>query len=158
MVPVTTIPRCANVSKPCAAHEQPETLLATQAEAARPTIKLDLADAPDETVGQTLGRCLLCALLNIRSAEALRQSPAVGMVWETFVCAALRHREQRAGRTGSLFFWRDRTREVDFVTDIAGRLELFEAKWREVPDAGDTTNLDFVRGVVGTSKDKAARP
>jgi hypothetical protein len=31
-------------------------LLATQAEAVRPTIKLDLADAPDEAVGQTLGR------------------------------------------------------------------------------------------------------
>jgi hypothetical protein len=49
------------------AHEQPETLVATQDEAvrlredaaarqARPTIKLDLADAPDESVGQTLGR------------------------------------------------------------------------------------------------------
>ena len=38
-----------------AAHEQPETLRATQAETARPTIKLDLADAP-EAVGQTLGR------------------------------------------------------------------------------------------------------
>jgi serine/threonine protein kinase len=39
-----------------AAHEQPGTLLASQAEAARPTIKLDLADAPDEAVGQTIGR------------------------------------------------------------------------------------------------------
>ncbi len=39
-----------------AAHEQPETLLATKVETARPTIKLDLADAPDEAVGQTLGR------------------------------------------------------------------------------------------------------
>ena len=39
-----------------AAHEQPETLLATQAEAARPTIKLDLADAPDEAIGQKIGR------------------------------------------------------------------------------------------------------
>ena len=39
-----------------AAHEQPETLQATQAETARPTIKLDLTDAPDEAVGQTLGR------------------------------------------------------------------------------------------------------
>jgi hypothetical protein len=39
-----------------AAHEQPETLLAPQADAVRPTIKLDLADAPDEAVGQTLGR------------------------------------------------------------------------------------------------------
>src|ERR1041384_7146647 len=39
-----------------AAHEQPETMLATQAETARPTSKVDLADAPDEAVGQTLGR------------------------------------------------------------------------------------------------------
>lgn len=39
-----------------AAHEQPETLLATQAEAARPTIKLDLADAPEEIIGQKIGR------------------------------------------------------------------------------------------------------
>ena len=39
-----------------AAHEQPESLLAAQAEAVRLTIKLDLADAPDEAVGQTLGR------------------------------------------------------------------------------------------------------
>ena len=39
-----------------AAHEQPDNLGPTQAEAARPTIKLDLTDAPDEAVGQTLGR------------------------------------------------------------------------------------------------------
>ena len=39
-----------------AAHEQPDTLLGTQADTARPTIKLDLSDAPDEAVGQTLGR------------------------------------------------------------------------------------------------------
>jgi predicted AAA+ superfamily ATPase len=72
---------------------------------------------------------LLCALLNIRSEEALRQSPAVGTVWETFVFAQLRDRERRGGRTGSLFFWRDRAREVDFVVDTGGRIELFEAKW-----------------------------
>ena len=94
---------------------------------------------------------LLCALLNIRSEEALKQSPAVGAVWETFIFAQLRDRERRAGRTGNLFFWRDRTREVDFVVDIGGRLELFEAKWTELPDIGDTVNLDFVRNVVGKS-------
>jgi uncharacterized protein len=95
---------------------------------------------------------LLCALLNIRSEEALRQSPAVGAVWETFVFAQLRDRERREGRTGSLFFWRDRTREVDFVVDTGGRLELFEAKWTELPDVGDTVNLGFVRNVVGKSR------
>ena len=95
---------------------------------------------------------LLCALLNIRTEEALRQSPALGAIWETFVFAQLRDRERRAGREGGLFFWRDRTREVDFVIDSGGRLELFEAKWTELPDAGDTVNLDFVRNVVGKSR------
>jgi len=95
---------------------------------------------------------LLCALLNIRSENALRQSPAIGAIWETFVFAQLRDRERRAGRVGSLFFWRDRTREVDFVVDAGGRMELYEAKWTEVPDTGDTVNLDFVRNVVGKSR------
>ncbi|HEX4320997.1 MAG TPA: ATP-binding protein [Acidobacteriaceae bacterium] len=92
---------------------------------------------------------LLCALLNIRSEADLRQSPAIGAVWETFVFAQLRARERTAGRTGSLFFWRDRTREVDFVVDTGGRLELFEAKWTELPGAGDTVNLDHVRQALG---------
>lgn len=95
---------------------------------------------------------LLCALLNIRSEAALRQSPSAGAVWETFVFAQLRHRERRAGRAGSLFFWRDRTREVDFVADVGGRLELFEAKWTELPAAGDAANLAFVRDVVGKKR------
>ena len=67
-----------------------------------------------------------------------------GAVWETFVFAQLRHRERRAGRTGSLFFWRDRTREVDFVVDAGGRLHLYEAKWTEFPAAADAVNLAFV--------------
>jgi uncharacterized protein len=56
------------------------------------------------------------------------------------------------GHTGSLFFWRDRTREVDFVVDTGGRLELFEAKWTELPDVGDTVNLGFVRNIVGKAR------
>jgi uncharacterized protein len=94
---------------------------------------------------------LLCALLNIRSEEALRQSPAAGAVWETFLFAQLRARERRAGRVNSLFFWRDRTREVDFVVDAAGRLELFEAKWSEAPDARDAVNLVYLRNLIGKS-------
>ena len=39
-----------------ALRQRLETLLATQADTARPTIKLEFTDAPDEAVGQTLGR------------------------------------------------------------------------------------------------------
>jgi len=38
---------------------------------------------------------------------------------------------------------------VDFVADIGGRLELYEAKWTELPAASDAVNLDFVRRVTG---------
>jgi hypothetical protein len=38
------------------AHEQPDSLMATRTETARPTIKLDLPEGPAEAVGQTLGR------------------------------------------------------------------------------------------------------
>jgi hypothetical protein len=40
---------------------------------------------------------------------------------------------------------------VDFVVDVGGRIELYEAKWTELPDVGDTVNLDFVRNIVGKS-------
>src|SRR5437016_9127427 len=92
---------------------------------------------------------LLCALLNIRTEDALRRSPAAGAIWETFVFAQLRGRERRAGRVGSLFFWRDLTREVDFVVDICGRLDLFEAKWTELRGDGDTVSLNFGSALVG---------
>jgi len=95
---------------------------------------------------------LLCALLNVRSEEALRESPAAGAIWETFVFAQLRARERRAGRAGSLFFWRDRTREVDFVVDVGGQLELFEAKWTELPDESDAVNLGFAGKVLGKAR------
>ena len=69
----------------------------------------------------------------------------------------LRARKRRAGSVGSLFFWRDRTREVDFVVDVAGKLELLEAKWNEVPTVADSVNLEFVRNEVASRELPAAR-
>ena len=95
---------------------------------------------------------LLCSLLNIRDAAALMQAPYVGAVWETFVLAQLRHRERVADRARSLFFWRDRAREVDFLVDDAGFVELFEAKWTELPDAADWANLRIARAALDRQK------
>ncbi|MFN0206873.1 MAG: ATP-binding protein [Planctomycetota bacterium] len=95
---------------------------------------------------------LLCALLGIRNEEELYRSPAIGSLWETFVFKQLRHREHLAGRARSLYFWRDRTREVDFVVDSAGQLELLEAKWSELPSRADAVNLAFAREALGKRK------
>ena len=121
--------------------KKPAPVSATISESIVKSPKLYLADTG-----------LLCALLNIRSEDDLSRSPAVRAVWETFVFAQLRARERNAGRTGNLFFWRDRTREVDFVVDAGGRQTLFEANWTELPDIGDTVNLEFVRNAAGRSR------
>ena len=95
---------------------------------------------------------LLCALLNIRSVEALRQSPAARRsLGDVCFRPTSRPRTPRRAHRQPLLLARP-TREVDFVVDTGGRLELFEAKWTELPDAGDTVNLDFVRNVVGKSR------
>ena len=95
---------------------------------------------------------LLCALLSIQSQADLAASPAAGAVWETFAFAQLRARERSAGRVNSLFFWRDRTREVDFVVDVGGKLELYEAKWTELPNTRDAVNLAFMHGLMPRSQ------
>lgn len=75
----------------------------------------------------------------MRSADALVHSPAIGAIWETFVFAQLRQRERRNGRRQSLFFWRDRSREVDFVVETGRGIELLE-------DRGDDGHGSTPRG------------
>lgn len=77
----------------------------------------------------------LCAFLSgVASVEELRESPLVGGLWETMVFTEL-HRLLGAG-VGSwqLAFWRDRTKEADFLLHKAGRFRLADAKWAEHPD------------------------
>jgi predicted AAA+ superfamily ATPase len=91
---------------------------------------------------------LLCALLNIRALDVMLESPLVGAVWETFVFQQLRQREG-FGAGGGLYFYRDRTREVDFMVDRGGRFELIEAKFTELPASSDIANLNFLREHLG---------
>ena len=93
---------------------------------------------------------LLCALLNIQSTAVLLGSPLIGAIFETYVFQQLRHRE-RYGAGGSIWFWRDRSREVDFVVDRGGRVELVEAKFTELPSDGDASNLRYVQQLLGDS-------
>ena len=92
---------------------------------------------------------VLCALLNIQTVQELATSPFVGAIWETFAFAQLRHRERKRGRRSNLFFWRDQTREVDFVIEAGQQIELFDARWTELPTLADTTHLAMLRDRVG---------
>lgn len=77
---------------------------------------------------------LLCALLAV-DARAATEGPLVGAIWETLVFAELRKCIAASGAEASLWFYRDgQGREVDFVVQIHGRLNLLEVKWSDDPD------------------------
>jgi predicted AAA+ superfamily ATPase len=92
---------------------------------------------------------LMCFLAGIRGTRDLLDSPLAGAVFETLVCAELRKQNRLDQRPGTLLFFRDRTKEVDFLIDRGGRFELLEAKWTEHPDARDASQLAHVAKSLG---------
>lgn len=92
---------------------------------------------------------LLCFLLNMTSVDDLRRSPLLGAVWETFVFNELVKRLEIKQTAGSLHYWRDRHTEVDFLRHHGGRIDLWEAKWRELPSLSEADGMKTVRKVLG---------
>jgi len=87
----------------------------------------------------------LCAfLMGITGAHDLPGSPLVGALWETLVFAEIRRRQVSRQGGWALNFWRDRTREADFLLHRGGRFDLVDAKWTASPDARDAALLERV--------------
>jgi hypothetical protein len=94
------------------------------------TAKLHLADTG-----------LAAFLVGIEGPDDLGRSPLVGPLWETLVCAELRRRLLARHGGWDFFYWRDRSREADFLFHRGGRFDLADAKWTEHPGPGDTQSL-----------------
>ena len=92
---------------------------------------------------------ILCTLLNIFSVDDLNRSPLRGNIWESLVFAELRKREFARHGGWKIYFYNDRTREVDFVIDRGGQYELLEAKYVERPDDRDQRALKQVSAILG---------
>jgi uncharacterized protein len=84
---------------------------------------------------------LAAFLMGITTADELTSAPLVGAIWETFICGELR--KALAGETGArhLHFWRDRTKEADFLVHAGGAFLLADAKWTEEPETRDAKRL-----------------
>lgn len=78
----------------------------------------------------------LCAfLMGMQTLDDLLSSPLAGALWETCVFTEIR-KALAANPRWQLAFWRDRTKEADFLFHRAGRFMLVDAKWSENPTAG----------------------
>ncbi len=76
----------------------------------------------------------LCAfLMGIGSVEDLLDSPLAGALWETMVFSELQRLLASGHGSWQLAFWRDRTKEADFLLHRAGKFRLADAKWTGHP-------------------------
>lgn len=92
----------------------------------------------------------LCAhLLGIRTAEALAASPQAAALWETCVFAEVRRLAAMATPPVEPLFWRDRTKEADFVLPTARGLVILDAAWSEFPARVDIRRLLRIREAIG---------
>ena len=79
---------------------------------------------------------LLCFLLGM-NRHVVTQTYLIGAIWETFLYGELRKYLSIEAPEASVWFYRDQSREVDFVIERDGRLSLAEGKWKEIPAAKD---------------------
>jgi hypothetical protein len=94
-----------------------------------------------ECVFQDSGLCAF--LMGMNSVSDLYDSPLVGALWETMVFSEFHRLLAAEIGTWQLAFWRDRTKEADFLLHRAGRIMLADAKWTQHPSG--TGRLERVR-------------
>lgn len=91
----------------------------------------------------------LCAfLMGITNVDDLYGSPLKGALWETAVCSEIR-KLLNVYPGWQLYFWRDRTKEADFLLHKAGKFILGDAKWSENPSSAG--KLEKVRDEMPVS-------
>jgi predicted AAA+ superfamily ATPase len=92
----------------------------------------------------------LCShLLGIRSAAELAASPHAAAIWETCVHAEVRRLAATATPPVAAAFWRDRTKEADFILPTRRGLVVLDAAWTEFPSSADVRRLLRIRDAIG---------
>ncbi len=97
-----------------------------------------LVKTPKLYVGDT---GLAAFLMGFQRVEDVGPSPLTGVLWETMVAAELRRRQIHRDGGWDFHFWRDRTKEADFLFHRGGTFALGEAKWTEHPSRRDADAL-----------------
>jgi len=95
----------------------------------------------------------LCAFLTgVKDPRDLHDLPLGGPLWETFVFSELRRAQLAASGGWSLWFFRDRRGEVDFLRHRGGLFDLADAKLSRSPRAADARSLRRVAAELGPDR------
>ncbi len=91
---------------------------------------------------------LLCFLLGL-NGQAVTGSYLVGAIWETFVFGELRKYLSLDAPQATIWYYRDQSREADFIIEKDDCLHLAEAKWKEIATLRDFSQALKVHELLG---------
>ena len=94
---------------------------------------------------------LLCFLLGL-NRDSVADSYMIGSIWETFLFSELRKYLSATAPEASVWFYRDQSREADFVIEKDARVTLAEAKWKELPARRDFRQLLAVQALFRSAR------
>ena len=89
---------------------------------------------------------LLCFLLGL-TEKSLGENYLIGSIWETFVYGEIRKYLNTTAPEAAVWFYRDQSKEIDFVIEKDGRQILADAKWKELPDKKDFKRLEELQSL-----------
>lgn len=79
---------------------------------------------------------MLCFLLGLNQSS-VTENYLIGPIWETFIFGEVRKGKQIKSPESSFWFYRDQSRDVDFIIEKGLEVQLLDAKWKEYPDVKD---------------------
>jgi hypothetical protein len=95
----------------------------------------------------------LCAfLVGAHRPADLTDLPLGGALWETMVFSQLRRAQLGATGGWTLWYWRDRTKEADFLHHAGGTFDLADAKLTTQPTSTDLGTLHRVAAELPESR------
>ena len=94
---------------------------------------------------------LLCFLLGLNE-RSVNDSYLIGSIWETFLFSELRKYLSVVAPEATIRFYRDQSREIDFVIEKDARTTLAEAKWKELPSRKDFRPLLAVQPLLRSAR------
>ncbi len=77
--------------------------------------------------------------------NSLASSYLIGSLWETFVYSELRKYLFLMRPEASIWFYRDPTKEVDFLISYGSKFYFLDAKWKEFPNESDFSVINSVK-------------
>ncbi|MBI4179541.1 ATP-binding protein [bacterium] len=97
---------------------------------------------------------LMCHLLKLRRARELAGHPLYGSIFETFIASEVLKAFLHRGERPPLYYWRDRSCEVDLLIDSGAHLTAIEIKSAKTISADAFKSLDYFAGLKGSTPDR----